>query len=145
MRELRYSTKSGIAITRAVSKVSYRKGLRSLLQDLDRHRGVYLSSGYEFPGRYSRWDFASTRPPLEIIAIDREIQFRPLNLRGEALNKMLAPIFERHPHWQSFGWDGALLRGVLKPLPKLFAEEERSKQPSAFSILRALIEEFRHP
>jgi anthranilate synthase len=31
----------------------------------------------------------------------------------------------------------------LKPLPALFPEEERSKQPSAFSILRALIEEFR--
>ena len=28
------------------------------------------------------------------------------------------------------------LRGTLKPLPALFPEEERSKQPSAFSILR---------
>jgi anthranilate synthase len=37
----------------------------------------------------------------------------------------------------------AALRGRLKPLPKLFPEEERSKQPSAFSILRALIGEFR--
>ena len=37
------------------------------------------------------------------------------------------------------------LRGVLRPLPALFPEEERSKQPSAFSILRALMEEFRHP
>ena len=35
------------------------------------------------------------------------------------------------------------MAGRLKPLPKLFPEEERSKQPSAFSILRALIEEFR--
>ena len=31
----------------------------------------------------------------------------------------------------------------MKPLPALFPEEERSKQPSVFSILRALIEEFR--
>ena len=36
-----------------------------------------------------------------------------------------------------------MLAGRLKPLPALFPEEERSKQPSAFSILRALIEEFR--
>jgi alkylation response protein AidB-like acyl-CoA dehydrogenase len=42
-----------------VSKVSYKKGLKRLLKDLDTYRGVYLSSGYEFPGRYSRWDFAS--------------------------------------------------------------------------------------
>ena len=38
-----------------------------------------------------------------------------------------------------------MLRGTLKPLPALFPEEERSKQPSAFSILRAFIDEFRHP
>ena len=115
------------------------------MRDLDSHRGVYLSSGYEFPGRYSRWDFASTRPPLEIVAVDREVEFRPLNLRGEMLNSMLLPILEQHPHWDSFGRYGSALRGRLKPLPKLFSEEERSKQPSAFSILRALIEEFRHP
>jgi anthranilate synthase len=145
MSQLRYLTKSGIAVTREVSKASYKKGLRSLLKDLDSHRGVYLSSGYEFPGRYSRWDFASTRPPLEIIATDRNVEFRPLNLRGEMLNHMLAPVLGRHPHWDSFSRQGASLRGRLQPLPKLFAEEERSKQPSAFSILRALIDEFRHP
>ena len=34
------------------------------------------------------------------------------------------------------------LQGRLLPLPELFPEEERSKQPSAFSILRAIIGEF---
>src|SRR6266581_8257065 len=143
MPELRYSTPSGIAVTRVVSKVNFKKGLKRLLRDLDSHRGAYLSSGYEFPGRYSRWDFASTRPPLEIVAVDREVEFRPLNLRGEMLNSMLLPILERHPHWDSFGRDGSALRGRLKPMPKLFSEEERSKQPSVFSILRALTHEFR--
>src|SRR5436190_7982683 len=145
MPELRYTTRSGIAVTRVVSKISFKKGLKSLLKDLDTYRGVYLSAGYEFPGRYSRWDFAAARPPLEIVAVDRDVEFRPLNLRGEMLNQMLLPVLEQHPHWDSFGRYGAALRGRLQPLPKLFSEEERSKQPSAFSILRALIEEFRHP
>jgi anthranilate synthase len=145
MRELHYSTKSGIAVTRVASRIAYKKGLGSLLKDLDSQRGVYLSSGYEFPGRYSRWDFVSVRPPLEMIATDRDVEFHPLNVRGEMLNRMLAPVLEKHPHWESFGRDGASLRGRLLPLPKLFSEEERSKQPSAFSILRALIDEFRHP
>src|ERR1022692_3513216 len=145
MRELKYSTKSGIAVTRVVSKVSFKNGLKSLLKDLDSHRGVYLSSGYESPGRYARWVFASTRPPLEIVATGRDVEFRPLNPRGEMLNRMLEPVLQGHPHWDSFGRRGASLHGRLQPLPKLFAEEERSKQPSAFSILRALIEEFRHP
>src|SRR5260370_39129298 len=98
MRELSYSPPHGITVTRTASRSSFRKGLRHLLRELDRHRGVYLSSGYEFPGRYSRWDFASTRPPLELIAIDREVEFRPLNQRGGMLNQMLRPVLERNPH-----------------------------------------------
>src|SRR6202167_1100419 len=35
------------------------------------------------------------------------------------------------------------LSGRQKQMPKLFPEEERSKQPSIFSILRALTREFR--
>ncbi len=145
MRTLQYSTPHDITVTRTCSKASYRKGLRHLLRELDTYRGIYLSSGYEFPGRYSRWDLASTRPPLEILAFDRRVEFRPLNVRGEILNQMLRAVLGEHPHWDSFGLEGGgVLAGVLKPLPKLFPEEERSKQPSVFTILRALIEEFRY-
>jgi anthranilate synthase len=143
MREYRYTTPHGIQVTRTVSKANFRKGLHHLLRDLDRHRGIYLSSGYEYPGRYSRWDIASTRPPLEIIAYDRRVEFRPLNDRGRAIVRMFHPLLAEHPHWEDFGFEGDMLAGRLKPLPHLFSEEERSKQPSAFSILRTLIEEFR--
>src|ERR1035441_10880107 len=63
MREYCYKTPHGIHVTRSASKTKFRKGLglHHLLRDLDRHRGIYLSSGYEFPGRYSRWDIVSTR------------------------------------------------------------------------------------
>ena len=145
MRAIQYVTPHGISVTRTISKVSYRKGLRHLARELDTCRGIYLSSGYEFPGRYSRWDFASTRPPLEILAFDRRVEFRPLNTRGEMLTQMLAPVLRDHPHWESFGLEnGGVLGGTLKPLPELFPEEERSKQPSVFSILRALTQEFRN-
>ncbi len=143
MRTLQYSTPHGITVTRTRSKASYRKGLKHLLRELDTCRGIYLSSGYEFPGRYSRWDLASTRPPIEILAFDRRVEFRPLNVRGEIINQMLAVVLGDHPHWDSFGTErGGVLAGILKPLPKLFPEEERSKQPSVFSVLRALIAEF---
>jgi anthranilate synthase len=143
MRAYRFSTPHGILVTRQVSKASYARGLQHLLRDLDEHRGVYLSSGYEYPGRYSRWDIASTRPPLEIVAYDRNVEFRPLSIRGEVLNQILLPVLDAHPHWESFTSREGKLEGRLKPLPALFPEEERSKQPSAFSILRALIDEFR--
>src|ERR1700731_1704909 len=116
MRELKYSTQSGIAVTRVVSKVPYKNGLKRLLKDLDSHRGVYLSSGYEFPGRYSRWDFASTRPPLELISRQREVQFPPLNQRGELICRMLGPVLEAHPHWDNFEMRSGGIFGVLKPM-----------------------------
>jgi anthranilate synthase len=145
MRTESYSTPSGILVERTQSAVSFSRGLESLLRQLDTHRGIYFSSGYEYPGRYSRWDIAGVAPPLEIAAADREIVCRPLNARGEVLNRLLEPVLAPHPHWVSFRNDNGTLRGTLKPLPALFAEEERSKQPSAFSAIRALIAEFRHP
>ena len=143
MRAYRYQTPHGIEVTRGVSTANFRKGLKSLLRDLDRHRGIYLSSGYEYPGRYSRWDIASTCPPLEIVAYDREVRFHALNARGERITQILEPVLAGHSDWEEFTAEPGLLRGHLKPLPPLFPEEQRSKQPSAFSLLRALIEEFR--
>ena len=144
MRPLEYITPHGITVTRKQSLVSYSRGLHALLKKLDRQRGIYLSSGYEYPGRYSRWDIASMAPPLEIIGMGRNLEFRSLNERGTLLLKLIEPILAAHPHWQSFGRDGNNLKGILKPLPDLFAEEERSKQPSAFSILRVFLNEFKN-
>ncbi|MBI2679400.1 MAG: anthranilate synthase component I [Candidatus Solibacter usitatus] len=143
MADYRYTTPHGIEVTRTASKANFRKGLAHLLRDLDRRRGIYLSSGYEYPGRYSRWDIASTCPPLEIVSYDRRVEFRPLNERGRRIAEILRPVIASHPHWEEFGDETGMLAGRLKPLPALFSEEERSKQPSVFSILRLLIEEFR--
>jgi anthranilate synthase len=142
---LQYTTPHGILVERTTHRANYQRGLRFLLRDLDRHRGIYLSSGYEYPGRYSRWDIASTRPPLEIVSRDREVEFRPLNARGDALVAMFEAFLGGHPHWASLSREGSILKGVLAPMPAFFPEEERSKQPSVFSILRAIADEFRHP
>ena len=102
MREVRYQTPHGINVSRLTSKLPYRKGFGRFLRDLDEYRGVYLSSGYEYPGRYSRWDIVSVRPPLELIGFQREVTFRPLNERGVAINRMLATVLRDHPHWDDF-------------------------------------------
>ena len=145
MRTLRYETKSGIAVSRTLSKAPYRRGLQPLLRKLDRFRGFYLSSGYEYPGRYSRWDIAAITPPVEIVSSGRKVDFNPLNARGEVLCQMLARAMGKQDFWEEFQVTGGAIRATLKPLPAFFAEEERSKQPSVFSVLRALVEEFRHP
>jgi anthranilate synthase len=143
MPVLQYKTPGGIAVSRTASKVPYSRGLNRLLRNLDSWRGVYLSSGYEYPGRYSRWDVASIFPPLELIAIGRDVRFRPLNARGEAINRMLFAVLREHPHWDSFDLNGNEVHGRLKSLAGFFPEEERSRQPSVFSVLRALKDEFR--
>jgi anthranilate synthase len=145
MPQLRYTTPHGITVTRSAAKVPYARGLGWLLKQLDTKRGAYLSSGYEYPERYSRWDVATVAPPIEIIGRGRKIEIHALNQRGNALVALFSGLLREHPHWQSFEQTETLLAGELKPLAERFPEEERSKQPSAFSILRRLIEEFRHP
>ena len=142
---MHYTTPHGIIVTRSASKIPYARGLGWLLKQLDTKRGAYLSSGYEYPERYSRWDVAAVAPPIEIIGRGRKLEIRALNRRGKVLVALLGDLLRDHPHWRSFEQTEALLTGDLNPLADRFPEEERSKQPSAFSILRTLIEEFRHP
>lgn len=137
-----FTTPGGIAVTRTLTTVPYTGSMEDLLARLETNRGFYLSSGYEYPGRYSRWDIASVCPPLEILGRGRSLEFRPLNMRGAMLCQMLYPLLEEHPHWESISLEAGGIRGILKPLPPLFPEEQRSKQPSAFTVLRRLIEEF---
>src|SRR5271165_2259128 len=134
MKDVQYHTPHGIGVTRVASTLPYRKGFGRFLRELDRYRGIYLSSGYEYPGRYSRWDIVSVRPPLELVSFRRDVTFRPLNARGVAINRMLGAALKDHPHWDDFREDNGVLKGRLKPMPKLFSEEERSRQPSVFSV-----------
>jgi len=145
MSQLRYTTPHGISITRSASKVSYQSGLGRVLKQLDTRRGIYLSSGYEYPERYSRWDVASVAPPLEIVSRNRTIELHALNERGNVLLKLLLPVCETHDQWTCRPVDASTICLDLHPLPGKFAEEERSKQPSPVSILRLLVEEFRTP
>src|SRR6185312_7974111 len=93
----------------------------------------------------SRWDVASVTPPIEIVGRGRSLEIVALNERGRVLNRLLTKVLETHPHWATFRGEADRLIGELKPLSGVFSEEDRSKQPSPFSILRALIQEFRNP
>ena len=143
MQRSYFTTPGGITVTRTVTSVPFAEGMDDLLGRLESQRGFYLSSGYEYPGRYSRWDIASVCPPLEVVGRGRSLEFRPLNARGALLAQMLFPVLEDHPHWESIRMEAGGIRGILKAPPAIFSEETRSKQPSVFSILRRLIDEFR--
>ncbi len=145
MAHLRYTTPSGIEVTRTSTRVRYSGGLEKVLKNLDSCRGVYLSSGYEYPGRYSRWDVASVNPLLEIVGRGRSVSFNSLNQRGAVLLRLLSPLLRDHPHVESNQVAEQSVALSLKPLADKFPEEERSKQPSPFSLLRTLVNEFGNP
>src|SRR5947207_12037095 len=111
MPQLRYTTPHGITVTRSASKVPYARGLGWLLKQLDTMRGAYLSSGYEYPERYSRWDIAAVAPPIEIIGRGRKLEIHSLNRRGKVLIALLGNVLRDHTHWRSFEQTETLLTG----------------------------------
>jgi anthranilate synthase len=114
--------------------------LTGVMECLDTHRGGIFASDYEYPGRYSRWDVGYVDPPLEMVAQQRRFILRALNKRGGPLLQILSKGLEGHPHFERLKVEGDEIHGIIKPMPDYFLEEERSKQPSIFSVLRALMQ-----
>jgi len=142
MPQLRYTTPHGITVTRSETKLSFSRGLAHILKQLDAKRGAYFSSGYEYPERYSRWDVATVAPPVEIVGRERALVINALNERGKAIVRLLDPLLREHAHWDRGPATADSLTVRLKPLAERFPEEERSKQPSPFSLVRLLVQEF---
>ena len=60
------------------------------------------------------------------------------------LLRLFEPLLRAHNHWDFQRSADESLTLHLKPLAERFAEEERSKQPSPFSLVRLLVQEFRN-
>src|SRR5215470_14055704 len=85
-----YQTPGVVLIHRDVQELPYPGDTDALARALDRRRGVLLSSSFEFPGRYTRWDTGFTDPPLVLEASGRCFSIRGLNARGEVLVQVVA-------------------------------------------------------
>jgi anthranilate synthase len=143
---LEYSTRGGLAVTRVVEPVS-KDAVEPLMAQLDDHRGVVLSSTFEYPGRYSRWDFGFVDPPLCISAHERTVSIEALNGRGQVLLQALNDHFEESPEPSIAVWNAGLdiTSATVRSWRHSFTEEERTRQPSVFSVLRYIIEFFSSP
>src|SRR5262249_61434781 len=69
--------------------------LDGICQQVESLRGGVLSSGVEYPGRYSRWHLAYVNPCAEIVARGRRISAQALNARGEVLLPVLGAALLR--------------------------------------------------
>jgi len=139
-----YETAGGIRVHRTVEEIPVENAIEPVVQALDAHRGVLLASSYEYPGRYKRWDMGFVDPPLALTARNRDFRVQALNSRGRVL---LAPILDTLRSLDAVERVSAAedsLEGVIRAPAGRFVEEERSRQPSVFSLLRALGALFRH-
>lgn len=136
--EQTFVTAGGITVSRSSRPSDYEAGTSDWIDRLDSERGAVLSSSYEYPGRYTRWDMALVNPPLVMEAADREVEIRALNDRGRVLIPAVAKALKSHPDVANFSAGDARITLTVKMPDRAFQEEERSRQPSTFSIVRAL-------
>src|SRR5262249_26865762 len=140
-----YETAGGIRVHRTVDEIAVANAIEPIVQALDAHRGVLLASSYEYPGRYTRWDMGFIDPPLALTARNRDFRVEALNARGRVL---LPPAAELLPSRDAVGGMSVTnvpLEGAIRAPGGRFVEEERSRQPSVFSVLRTLGTLFRPP
>ncbi|WP_336057020.1 anthranilate synthase [Nitratireductor sp. CH_MIT9313-5] len=139
----RFKTAGGIAITRQRHETPYEGAIEAYVDALDSRRGAVFSSNYEYPGRYTRWDTAIVDPPVVISARGRDMKIEALNKRGEVmLPTIMRAVEALEPVTVLEHTAERALLQVAEP-SGVITEEERSRAPSVFTVLRAITDLFR--
>jgi len=105
----------------------------------DQRRGGVMSSGMEYPGRYSRWHMAYADPCAEIVATGRRVTARALNDRGRVLLPVIRAALVKCG--QPVDEDTVFVAEDDRE----FTEEERSRRPTVFTALREITAAFGCP
>jgi anthranilate synthase len=134
----RFVTAGGIAITRERHEQPYAGAIDAYIDGLDSRRGAVFSSNYEYPGRYTRWDTAIIDPPLVISARGRAMRIEALNKRGEVLLPVVAKAMLALDDISLTQTTRQRLALTIAEPKRAFTEEERSRAPSVFTVLRAI-------
>src|SRR5438105_230273 len=145
MQGTSYTTRGGIRIQRETWIGPYEREHDTLAHTLDDRRGVLLSSSFEFPGRYTRWDMGFVDPPLVLTARGRDFSVEALNGCGRLLLGAVADHLAALPAADIRRTGDDRIDGEIRHSTVRFPEEQRSRQPSVFSVLRALGELFASP
>lgn len=137
-----YKTTGGVRVSRFVTQVLMDTAIDEILLNLNSQRGGLLAGSYEYPGRYKRWAIGFINPPLELATRENSFTLTAHNERGMMLLPYIAERLEEQSQLQNVTLKKNCITGTLKPTEQLFAEEERSKQPSVFTIVRDILHAF---
>ncbi len=135
MMDTDFTTPAGIRVTRTAEPFDAAE-LERIARRADRRRGGVLSSGMEYPGRYSRWHMAYIDPPVEITGRGRLLTARALNERGLVVLPAILGAMAKA---------GQIVDEHTVHIPEPdgeVPEEERSRRPTVFSALREVIAAF---
>ncbi|MFC4587784.1 anthranilate synthase component I [Sphaerisporangium corydalis] len=135
-----YTTAGGIDVEVSTADVP-ESVLEEVVSSLGERRGGVLSSGMEYPGRYSRWHLAYIDPVLEIVARGRRISARALNDRGRVVLPAVASclLAAGKPTTEPTG-DHVEVR--VEESAEILPEEMRSRRPTVFTAIREVIAAF---
>lgn len=134
-----YRTAGGLTVHREVLAVDPVIEVEALLEALDERRGALYSSSYEYPGRYTRWDIGFVDPALVLESRGRNFRVEALGERGRVLLPPIATALGALDETEALEVAPGVLTGVVATPTRRFEEEERSRQPSVFSLVRALL------
>ncbi|WP_417416420.1 anthranilate synthase [Hoeflea sp.] len=137
-----YVTRGGVMVTRRRRETPYADAISGYIDALDSRRGAVFSSNYEYPGRYTRWDTAIVDPPLGISSRERMLTIEAYNGRGEALVSILAHRLDGHAEFAISGKEARKIEIEIAQPDRVFSEEERSRAPTVFSVLRVIVDLF---
>ncbi|WP_031172852.1 anthranilate synthase component I [Streptosporangium roseum] len=136
-----YTTAGGIEVEVTASDVP-ETVLEDVVTTLGERRGGVLSSGMEYPGRYSRWHLAYVDPCLEIVARGRRISARALNARGRVVLPAVASclLATGKPTGEP---TAEHVEVYVAESEDILPEEMRSRRPTVFTAIREVIAAFK--
>jgi anthranilate synthase len=134
-----YTTQGKICVSRSSKEISIDVATKNVLSQIDSQRGGLLTSNYEYPGRYKKWAIGFVNPPLEISTREDIFNIKALNQRGLILISYLSNRLAKCSALQIKNQNSELITGFICPTTQVFTEEERSKQPSIFSLIREVM------
>ena len=139
----RFVTAGSVTITRERHDTPYAGAIETYVDGLNSRRGAVFSSNYEYPGRYTRWDTAIIDPPVVISARGRAMRIEALNARGEILLPIIGKAISALKEVTLTQTSKQRLALTVAEPGRVFTEEERSRVPSVFTVLRAVTALFR--
>lgn len=142
-KPISYRSAGGIQISRSSKPAEYASAISNMLERVDNRMGAVLSSNYEYPGRYTRWDTAIVDPPISIQSQGRNLSIYAHNKRGEILLPAFVGCLEKHEHVETFSSDATSITLKVKEAGHIESEEMRSRAPTVFSVVRAIVDLFR--